>query len=113
METSMLAGSSFGSSSCREITDLFNGNVERAYGTAKKDQGILALGSWFEGYMEGFRLTMAYNRPELLRNLTGLDLLKVLGELKDYCTVHPDWTLLLAAGRVSMQIAQDATDRYK
>jgi hypothetical protein len=68
-ETSMLAGSSFGSASCTELTDLYNGNVERAYG--------------------------------------------MLGELKDYCTPHPDWTLLPAAGRVSMQIAQDATDRYK
>jgi hypothetical protein len=113
LETSMLAGSSFGSSSCTELTDLFNGNVERAYGKVKKDQLTMALGGWFEGYMEAFRLSTAYNRPELLRNLTGLDLKKMQGELKNYCTVHPDWTLLLAAGRVSMQIAQDATDRYK
>lgn len=63
--------------------------------------------------MEAFRLWMAYNRPELLPNLTGLDLKKMQGELNNYCTAHPDRTLLLAAGRVSMQIAQDATDRYK
>jgi hypothetical protein len=113
LDTSMLAGSSYGSGSCTEFTDIFNGNVERAYGKAKKDQMATALGGWFEGYMEGFRLSAAYNRPELLRNLTSLNMTKILRELRDYCTVHPDWTLLLAAMRVSMQIAQDATGRYK
>jgi hypothetical protein len=110
---SMLAGSSYGSASCTELTDLYNGNVERAYGKAKKDQMTMALGGWFEGFMEAFRLSTTYNRPDLLPNLTGLDLTKMLGELKNYCTAHPDWALLPAAGRVSMQIAQDATDRYK
>jgi hypothetical protein len=43
LEKSMLAGSSFGSGSCTELTDLFNGNVERAYGKAKKDQITMAL----------------------------------------------------------------------
>jgi hypothetical protein len=113
LEKSMLAGSSFGSGSCTELTDLYNGNVERAYGKVKRDQMIMVLGGWFEGYMEAFRFSTAYNRPDLTSNLTGLNLVKMLAELKDYCTAHPDWPLLLAAGRVSMQIAQDATDRYK
>jgi hypothetical protein len=113
LETSLLAGSSYGSGSCTEFIEVFNGSVERAYGKAKKDQLSIGLGGWFEGYMEGFRLAMAYTRPELLRNLTGLDQTKILRELRDYCAVHPDWTLLLATMRVSMQIAQDATDRYK
>ena len=63
--------------------------------------------------MEAFRLAITYNRPELLANLTGLHVTKMQSELKSYCTAHPDSTLLLAAVRVSMQIAQDATDRYK
>jgi hypothetical protein len=112
-DRSMLAGSSFGRGNCTEFTDLFNGNAERAYGKVKKDQMTTALGSWFEGYMEAFRLSMAYNRPELLSNLTGLNLQKMLGELKNYCTTHPNEPLLLAAVRVSVQIAQDATGRYK
>jgi hypothetical protein len=113
LEKSMLAGSSFGSGSCTELTDVFNGNVERAYGKAKKDQITMALTGWFEGYMEAFRISTAYNRPDLTSNMTGLNLTKMQGELKNYCMAHPDWPLLLAAGRVSMQIAQDATGRYK
>jgi hypothetical protein len=113
LEKSMLAGSSYGSSSCTELTDLFNGNAEQTYGKVKTAQLMLALGGWFEGYMEAFRLSTAYNRPDLTSNLTGLDLKKMQGELNNYCMAHPDWPLLLAAQRVSIQIAQDATDRYK
>jgi hypothetical protein len=76
-------------------------------------QARLALFGWLEGYMEAFRLATAYTRPEWIGNLTGLHLTKIVAELKDYCTTHPDWLLLLAAGRVSMQIAQDSTGRYK
>jgi hypothetical protein len=112
-DASMLAGSSYGSSNCAELTDLFNGNAEQTYGKVKTAQLILALGGWFEGYMEAFRLSTAYNRPDLTSNLTGLDLKKMQGELNNYCMAHPDWSLLLAAQRVSIQIAQDATDRYK
>jgi hypothetical protein len=63
--------------------------------------------------MEGFRLSTGYNRPDLIGNLTGLDLTKILAKLKGYCMTHLDWPLLGAAGRVSMQIAQDSTGRYK
>jgi hypothetical protein len=109
----MLAGTSYSVAPCTDFTALFDGTAERKQGRERATQLKLSLLGWFEGYMEGFRLATAYTRPEWIGNLTGLHLTKIVTELKDYCTTHPDWLLLLAAGRVSMQIAQDSTGRYK
>lgn len=109
----MLSGGSFAGSPCEDITNLFNGTSEQQAGKVKADQLRMALFGWFEGYMEGFRIGTSYNRPDLLANLTELKLTKIMAELKDYCATHGDWSILLAAGRVSLQIAQDASGRYK
>lgn len=113
LEQPMLSGGSFGESQCEELTSVFDGTVERQQGKAKTDQLKMALLGWFEGYMEGFRIGTSYNRPDFLVNLTGLKAAKIAAELKNYCATHGDWMLLAAAIRVSMQIAQDTTGRYK
>jgi hypothetical protein len=87
--------------------------AEQQQGKVKADQARMAIFGWFEGYMEGFRIGAASSRPDLVANLTGLNLAKILVELKDYCATHNDWILLHAVAHVSLQIAQDATGRYK
>ena len=58
-EQPMLKGGPFASSPCTDFTDLFNEAAERQQGKVKADQLRMALFGWFEGYMEGFRLTTA------------------------------------------------------